>query len=88
MVDNTKPTEQFHAYEAPDAIPVADRPVNPVVEMLSKFGISRNRVDSIARGSGATMTSARAYAQNNPGKVLGGLAALVIGAGLLRKRSR
>ncbi len=29
----------------------------------------------------------RGYAQSNPGKVLGGLAALVIGAGLMRRRS-
>jgi hypothetical protein len=28
----------------------------------------------------------RGYAQSNPGKVLGGLAALVIGAGLMRRR--
>jgi len=93
MVDNTNPTDQFHAYAAPDAIPVAERPVSPVVEMLSKIGIPRNRVEAIVNGvgrsmSGQTMTSARTYAQNNPGKVLGAMAALVIGAGLLRKRGR
>jgi hypothetical protein len=36
------------------------------------------------RGS---VSKARDYARANPGAVLGGLAALVIGAGLLRKRS-
>ena len=93
MVDNTNPTDQFHTYTAPDAIPVAERPVSPIVDILSKLGVSKSRVESITRGvsssmSGPTMTNARTYAQNNPGKVLGGLAALVIGAGLLRKRSR
>lgn len=34
-----------------------------------------------------SVTKARAYANANPGKVLGGLAALVIGAGLLRGRT-
>jgi hypothetical protein len=30
----------------------------------------------------------RSYARENPGKVLGGLAAVAIGLGLLRKRSK
>lgn len=35
-----------------------------------------------------SVTKARDYARTNPGKVLGGLAIAVIGAGLIAKRSR
>ena len=37
-------------------------------------------------GFGDTLGKVRDYARTNPGVVLGGLAALAIGAGLMRKR--
>jgi hypothetical protein len=39
-----------------------------------------------SRLGGMTLGKLRSYAQANPGKVLGGLAAVVIGLGLMRKR--
>jgi hypothetical protein len=39
-----------------------------------------------AGGLNDMIRSARGYAQRKPGAVLGGLAALVIGAGLMRRR--
>ncbi|HEX7150062.1 MAG TPA: hypothetical protein VF618_01145 [Thermoanaerobaculia bacterium] len=51
--------------------------------MLNKFGLNNlNNVD-IRGGLGKMQGMAR----NNSGLVLGGLAALAIGAGLMRKRS-
>lgn len=91
MVDNTKPTEQFHRYTTPDAVPVSERSGNRWTALMSKAGVSGhagNLKDTINGAmSGPTVTSARTYARKNPGKVLGGLAALVIGIGLIRKRS-
>lgn len=76
MVDNVNPTSQFHPYQPQDAVPVADRP---------KTG----GLGSILNGLGMknmNLSKARTVARNNGGLVLGGLAALAIGAGLLRGR--
>jgi hypothetical protein len=47
-------------------------------------------VERMKNGLGGTLNGSlervRAYAKTNPGMVLGGLAALAIGAGLMRKR--
>ncbi|MGZ7079227.1 MAG: hypothetical protein ACXVJT_07435 [Thermoanaerobaculia bacterium] len=69
LVDNLNPTNQFHPYQAPDAIPHAERGSG-----LKNVG-ARRLIDN-----------ARAYARKNPALVLGGIAAAVMGAGLLRAR--
>jgi len=40
-----------------------------------------------SRGLNSLLDKARTAARNNPGAVLGGLAALAIGAGLMRRRA-
>jgi len=92
MVDITNPTNQFHAYQPVDATPNADKPVGGLSGMLGKLGIDTNNLGSLGdtvknvnvRGS---LDKARSYARSNPALVLGGLAAAVIGAGLMRRRS-
>ena len=89
MVDNVNPTSQFHPYQPQDAIPQADKPVTTGLSgMLGKLGIDQSKLDALG-GSMKNMdlSKARTAARNNGGLVLGGLAALVIGAGLMRKRS-
>lgn len=91
MVDNVNPTTQFHPYTPPDVVPHADKPATGLEGLLSKFGMDRSKIDAVSgnlknmdvRGQ---VTKARGMAQRNPGLVLGGLAALVIGAGLMRRR--
>jgi len=90
MVDNLNPTSQFHPYQPPDAVPQSGR-TGGLGEILRKVGINPDQLGSI----GDTMKNlnvrrsfdkARDYARKNPALVLGGLAAAVIGAGLMRKR--
>jgi hypothetical protein len=73
MIDNTNPTNQFHPYQPPEE---QKRPLagNGFGDMLSKAGF------------GDILNKARTTARSNPGALLGGLAAVAIGAGLLRKR--
>ncbi len=73
MVDNTNPTNQFHPYQPPEERkePLAG---NGFSDMLSKTGM------------GDMLNKARTTARSNPGALLGGLAAVAIGAGLLRKK--
>jgi hypothetical protein len=93
MVDNVNPTSQFHPYQPQDATPAADRPVpSGLGGILSRFGIDQSKIGALGgnlsnmdvRGG---MQKARTMAQNNGSLVLGGLAALAIGAGMMRKRS-
>lgn len=88
MVDNTNPTSQFHPYQPQDAVPVADRPkTGGLGSILSGLGIDRTKLDSMGSSmKNMDLSKARNYARNNGGMVLGGLAALAIGAGLLRGR--
>ena len=79
MVDNVNPTSQFHPYQPPDAVPQTGR--QPSGGLRGILGNSLKNVD--LNGS---FNKARTYARNNGGMVLGGLAALAIGAGLLRGR--
>jgi LPXTG-motif cell wall-anchored protein len=79
MVDNVNPTSQFHPYQPERSTPQADR-----FSRSGLGGILENLKNVDVRGQ---LGKARRMAQNNPGMVLGGLAALVIGAGLMRKRS-
>ena len=93
MVDNINPNTQFHPYQAPDAIPVSEATKETGLgSLLKRVGIDQSKID--AMGSSISnmdvrgqVAKARGVAQKNPGLVLGGLAALAIGAGLMRKRS-
>ena len=78
MVDNLNPTSQFHPYQPQDATPQSEKAAGGLGGFLSKV----NSMD--VRGG---LEKARSMARSNPSLVLGGLAALAIGAGLMRKRS-
>jgi hypothetical protein len=85
MIDNTNPTSQFHPYQPQDAIPVSERPkTGGLSGVLSSLGIDTSKVSSSMKN--VDLSKARTMARNNGGMVLGGLAALAIGAGLLRGR--
>jgi LPXTG-motif cell wall-anchored protein len=86
MVDNTNPNTQFHPYIPADAIPQTGQPVSStgLGGLLGKLGIDSSKIGALG---GANLNKVRGVAQNNGSLVLGGLAALAIGAGLLRKRS-
>ena len=73
MVDNVNPNSQFHPYQPVNDMPASERQQGGLRGML---GSTLN----------SSLGSVREYAKAKPGVVLGGLAALAIGAGLLRKR--
>lgn len=78
MVDNMNPTTQFHPYQRETSVPVADRPETGFNSFLNKVGIDPENLKPLDK--------VRAYAKANPAKVLGGLAAIAIGIGLMRGR--
>jgi hypothetical protein len=88
MIDNVNPTNQFHPYQREMSVPVAERPQGGLNGILNKVGIDPMSVRSIGDQlkSMKSIDRARAYAKANPAKVLGGLAAVVIGLGLMRRR--
>jgi len=85
MVDQQNPTNQFHPYLPPDITPVSESSSRTGLSgMLSKIGLDTSKLQNVdVRGS---VDKARGYARQHPGKVLGGLALAVIGAGLLSRR--
>lgn len=94
MVDNVNPTSQFHPYQPQDATPHAERTsqgLGGLGGVLGKLGIDQSKIDALGgnlrnidlRGQ---LERARGMARKNPSLVVGGLAALAIGAGLLRRR--
>jgi hypothetical protein len=92
MVDMTNPTSQFHPYQPQDAVPATEK-VAPtgLGGMLSRLGIDQSALSGLGSNlknvkMGDQVTKMRDMAQKNPNLVLGGLAALAIGAGLLRSR--
>lgn len=89
MVDNVNPTSQFHPYQPETSVPNADKMAGTGLGgILGKLGIDSRKLDSLGSSmKNMDLNKARTVAQNNGGLVLGGLAALAIGAGLLRKRS-
>ena len=93
MVDNVNPNTQFHPYQAPDAIPqTGATKATGFTSILKRAGLDQSKIDAMSSSiSGmdvrGQVTKARTAARNNPGVVLGGLAALAIGIGLMRKRS-
>ena len=74
MEDKLNPTSQFHPYQPPDTSAMGSGLRGGLGDMMRKSGID------------GQINKARDLARKNPGAVLGGLAALVIGAGLLRGR--
>jgi hypothetical protein len=96
MIDQRNPTSQFHSYESPTVTPHSDEFGNPTSRsglgsVLDRIGLNESKIRSMKDSMGnidmrGGVDKARNYAQANPGKVLGGLAALVIGAGLMRGR--
>lgn len=92
MVDNLNPFSQFHPYQPETSKPQTGRTQSGLGGILSKIGLDPSKIDAIStrmhdvdvRGG---LNKARGVARNNGGLVLGGLAALAIGAGLMRKRS-
>jgi len=91
MKDQIRPTTQFHPYQRETSVPVAERPQGGLSGVLNKFGIDPTSVSSISDqmknvNVNQSLEKARAYAKANPAKVLGGLAAVAIGLGLMRGR--
>ena len=91
MVDNMNPTSQFHPYQPQDATPQTGR-TSGLGGILSKLGIDQSKIGAWGNGLNNVdvrggIEKARGVARNNPGMVLGGLAALAIGMGMMRKRS-
>lgn len=92
MVDTTNPSSQFHPYQPETSVPNAERATPGTLGgILSKVGINPDSIGALGskvrnvdvRGG---LGSARNYARNHSGMVLGGLALLAIGAGLMRRR--
>jgi hypothetical protein len=100
MVDMTNPTSQFHPYQPQDATPQTGNTGSVsnsggLGGILSKLGIDQSKIGALGSSLNNTnlrgglnngLNSVRGMAQKNPGMVLGGLAALAIGAGLMRRR--
>ena len=89
MVDNTNPTNQFHPYQPTDAVPHRDVQPTGLSSILNRAGIDTRRLGSSMQNMNLSqkVDKARGYARKNPGVVLGGLAALAIGLGMMRGRS-
>lgn len=89
MVDNVNPNSQFHPYQPQTATPQTGRTsTSGLGGILNKLGIDQSKIGALNNVDlGSSLNKARGMARNNSGMVLGGLAALVIGAGLMRKRS-
>lgn len=82
MVDNNNPTNQFHPYTPVDAIPNSERPTSGLNDLLRKVGMGSAGTVKMRE----SVDKFRGYAQKNPSAVLGGLAALAIGLGMMRRR--
>ena len=90
MVDNVNPTSQFHPYQPQDAMPqTGSKSGGGLGGILGKLGIDPSKISNTVSNTDirGQLNKARGMARSNPGMVLGGLAALAIGAGLMRRRS-
>ena len=90
MVDNLNPTNQFHPYQPPDVTPQTGDS-SGIAGMLRKVGIHSDQLGSLSSSLknvnvNDSVNKARDYARRNPALVLGGLAAAVIGMGMMRGR--
>jgi hypothetical protein len=80
MVDNVNPNSQFHPYQPVNDTPNAER-ARGGFGSLGSLGSSLSNMNWQQ-----PVNKARDYARTNPAKALGALAALAIGAGLMRRR--
>jgi hypothetical protein len=92
MIDDSNPTRQFHPYQAPTDTPMAERPPHGLNAILDRVGLRADDFRSMREQMknldiNRSIAKARKFAQSNPGIVLGAFAAIVIGAGLMRRRS-
>jgi hypothetical protein len=89
LVDKLNPTSQFHPYQSPPETSKQAK-AGGLSDILGKMGIDPSKLPERMRNADLKggLNKARDYARGNPSMVLGGLAALVIGAGLMRKRSK
>ena len=83
MIDNVNPNSQFHPYQPMNDTPATERQQSGLGAILGKLG-GLGGLRNVNMND--TLGKVREYARAKPGVVLGGLAALVIGAGLLRRR--
>ena len=81
MVDNVNPNNQFHPYQPMNETPAIER------QQGGLNGILGSVLGRLGGAGNNSLGKVREYARAKPGVVLGGLAALAIGAGLLRKRA-
>jgi hypothetical protein len=83
------PTSQFHPYQPQDAVPQTGKSLTGLGGILNKLGINQSKIGAMASNVNVRggLDSVRGVARNNGGLVLGGLAALAIGAGLMRRRT-
>jgi hypothetical protein len=88
MVDNTNPTNQFHPYQPATATPHTEVSRSGLGGILDRIGVSGGNLGGSLRNVDVRggVDRMRGYAQRNPSKVLGGLAALAIGLGMMRGR--
>jgi hypothetical protein len=90
MVDTVNPNTQFHPYQPADAVPQTGSShlsSTGLGGILGKLGIDQSKIGALGGSlKNVNLSKVRTAAQNNGGLVLGGLAALVIGAGLMRRR--
>lgn len=91
MLDLQNPTSQFHSYQPPDAIPHGPG-IRGGWRFLKKVGFEDSEIESLrlrmeSLDVEGSWNRARDYARQNPGKVLGGVAVLLLGAGLLVRRA-
>ena len=91
MVDNMNPNSQFHPYQPETSTPAIEKPSTGLSSILERVGLNTNSFGSVGNSvknmdMKASVEKARGYARSNPGMVLGGLAAAVIGMGLMRGR--
>ena len=85
MVDNLNPTNQFHPYTKPDATPHSEVPSRGgLSDILRRVGMGNTSNVNMRQ----SVDKFRGYAQKNPSAVLGGLAAIAIGLGMMRGRRR
>ena len=89
MIDNNNPTNQFHPYQPAEAVPHRDAKPSGLSSILNRAGIDTSRLGNSMKNVNVSQSveKARGYAQKNPGIVLGGLAALAIGLGMMRGRN-
>lgn len=90
MVDKVNPTNQFHPYQPQTATPHSARPSGSGLGgILSRAGIDRERIEALTKNVNLRggLDRVRGFARSNGGMFLGGMAALVIGAGLMRRRT-